>query len=191
MEKPRYATTPAIVSAVVILLGAAAFACCIAAEFKKSKAEEMRIDGSLCHLPRSPAFGLGIAAVVCLFVALVAGTTVAAIRMWSRDDKSRRNISMPIILLVLSWTSFALAAILLGAASSMNNKQLYGEGWMDGECYVVRDGVFIGSAVLAAATIILTLGFVLATATERKYRRTGPDEERNRRNDQRQKQPGP
>lgn len=187
MEKPRFRTIPVVCSA-VILLGVAAFACCVAAEFKKSKAKDMEIDGSLCHLPRSPAFGLGIAALVCLSVAQVAGTTVAATSLCA-GHKSKRSRILPISLLILSWISFGLAAILLGTGSSMNDKQPYGRGWLNAECYVVKDGVYVGSAILAAATVIFVLGFAFSTTTERMQHRTGPgDEERNQGHDRQQKQ---
>lgn len=60
--------------------------------------------------------------------------------------------------------SFGLAAILLGTASGMSNRQAYGRGWLDGDCYLVKDGVYIGSAILAVSTVIFILGFTL-TAT--------------------------
>lgn len=177
-----------IVSFAVIILGLAAFSCCLAAEFNKSKAKDMEIDGSLCFLQRSPAFGLGIAAIVCLSVAQIAGTTVAATRLFSGAKSKRSNLLLPILLLVLSWISFGLAAIFLATGTSMNDRQLYGRGWLNAECYLVKDGVFIGSAVLSVATIVFILGFTFTTSTERMTDRTGPDEERNPRPEELQKQ---
>lgn len=180
-----------IVSFAVMVLGLAAFSCCLAAEFSKSKAKDMEIDGSLCYLPRSSAFGLGIAAIVCLSVAQIAGTTVAAARLFSGAKSKRRSkLLLPILLLVLSWISFGLAATLLGTGTSMNDRQLYGRGWLNAECYLVKDGVFIGSAVLTVATIVFILGFTFTTSMERMTQRTGPDEERNQRPDGLQKQAG-
>lgn len=187
MEKPQYRIIK-IICFIVILLGVTAFACSLAAEFKKLKVMDMKVDGSMCYLPRSPAFGLGIAALVCLSVAQIIGTTVAATRLCTGDKKSRRSRMLPITFLVLSWLSFGLSAILLGTGSSMNNKQPYGKGWTKGECYVVKDGVYAGSAVLVAATIIFIIAFIFTTTTERICLQTGPDEERNQRNDQQQKQ---
>lgn len=48
--------------------------------------------------------------------------------------------------------------ILLSAASSMNQSQAFGEGWLDGECYLVKDGVYIGSAILTLLALGSTLG---------------------------------
>lgn len=83
--------------------------------------------------------------------------------------------------------SYGLAAVLLGTGSSMNNKQPYGKGWMKGECYIVKDGMYVGSAVLVATTIVFIIGLTFMT-TERMHRRTGPDEVRNQTNDQQQTQ---
>ena len=83
-----------------------------------------------------------------------------------------------------------MAAILLATGSSMNDSQPYGRGWTNGECYIVKDGVFIGSAVLAAATVIFIVGFMFTVTEGRTFhqRRTGPDEERNQTTQQQTKQ---
>jgi len=87
--------------------------------------------------------------------------------------------------------SFGLAEILMATGSSMNDRQPYGRGWTNGECYTVKDGVFIGSAVLAAATVIFIIGFMFTTTEERMHQRRtgpGPDEERNQTTEQQTKQ---
>ncbi|ONK61555.1 uncharacterized protein A4U43_C08F31180 [Asparagus officinalis] len=195
MEKYHYRAIPVVCSAVVIM-GMAAFTCCLTAEFKKSKSSDMGVNGSTCCMRRSPAFGLGISALVLLSIAQIAGTTVAATgttvaatRLCSRDHKPRRTRILSIVFLTLSWISFGLAAILLGTGSSMNNKQPYGRGWMKGECYVVKDGVFAGSAVLTATTVLFIIGFTFTTTERLAHRRTSPDEERNQQQQQQQQQP--
>lgn len=52
--------------------------------------------------------------------------------------------------------------ILLGVATSMNGEQSYGKGWLDRECYVVKDGVYIGAALLILTTGTFVLGSILA-----------------------------
>lgn len=59
--------------------------------------------------------------------------------------------------------SFAVAVILLATATSMNHGQRYGRGWMDGDCYVARTGVFGGAAALVVFTALITLGLTFAT----------------------------
>jgi hypothetical protein len=57
-----------------------------------------------------------------------------------------------------------VAEILLATAASMNHGQRYGRGWMDGDCYVARNGVFGGAAALVVVTALITLGLTFATA---------------------------
>ncbi|XP_008805943.2 protein MODIFYING WALL LIGNIN-1-like isoform X2 [Phoenix dactylifera] len=153
MEKPKLGKP--VICSTIVFLGTLAFSCSVAAEFKKVKAKDMKLDGSLCSLPRSSAFGLGIAAVVCLSIAQIVGTSAVCIH--SGDNKSRRSRIVSITLLVLSWISFGLATILLAAGSSMNAGQPYGKGWINGNCYMVRNGVFLGAAVLIVPTVVFTV----------------------------------
>ena len=45
----------------------------------------------------------------------------------------------------------------------MSRSQPYGKGWLDGECYLVKDGTYIGSAILVLVTIGSTLGSAITT----------------------------
>ena len=45
----------------------------------------------------------------------------------------------------------------------MNSGQRYGRGWMDGDCYVARNGVFGGAAPLVLVTALLILGLTFGT----------------------------
>lgn len=172
----------------IVLLGLVAFSCCVAAEFKKAKEKDMKLDGNLCSLPRTPAFGLGITALVCLSVAQIIGTSAFVILLRSKGKKqttsaTERRPAVAITFLALSWVSFGLATVLLSAGSSMNKGQPYGRGWMDGKCYVVRTGVYVGSAALVAVTVALILGltFAVGRGPARHHHwhwRTGLDEQR-------------
>lgn len=147
METPnRYAFSP--FSSIFFAL--ASFALCLAAEFNKSKRDDLILDGKLCSLPQTAAFQLGIAALICLSITQVAGSLF----IFCSVTKSTVSRS----LLVLSWVGFGVAVILLSAASSMNQSQAFGEGWLDGECYLVKDGVYIGSAILTLLALGSTLG---------------------------------
>ncbi|GJM86555.1 hypothetical protein PR202_ga02424 [Eleusine coracana subsp. coracana] len=158
----------AAICGIVALLSAAAFACSLAAEFRKVKGKDMKVDGSLCSLPRSSAFELGVAAIAFLFVAQLVGTS-AAVTAAGAANKPKKSAAARgrvafVALLVLSWVSFAVAVILLATAASMNRGQRYGRGWMDGDCYVARTGVFGGAAALVVVTALITLGLTFATA---------------------------
>lgn len=59
--------------------------------------------------------------------------------------------------------SFGIAVVLMSVAISMSRSQPYGKGWLDGECYLVKDGTYIGSAILVLITIGSTLGSAITT----------------------------
>ncbi|GKU96011.1 hypothetical protein SLEP1_g9294 [Rubroshorea leprosula] len=40
----------------------------------------------------------------------------------------------------------------------MSREQPYGEGWLDGECYTVRNGVYVGSGMLSLVTVLSLIG---------------------------------
>lgn len=56
-----------------------------------------------------------------------------------------------------------MTAILIGAATSMSQSQQFGDGWLDGECYIVKDGVYIGSAILILITLSSTISSAIMT----------------------------
>ncbi|XP_030540255.1 protein MODIFYING WALL LIGNIN-1 [Rhodamnia argentea] len=148
-------------SVVVVVFAVAAALSCVAAEIKKTKVRQLKWDGKLCYLPRSHAFKYGVVALACLSAAQVVGYAAICSGFCSRDGKSfeRRGGKRltKAALFVVSWTSFGVAAAVLGAATSMSREQPYGRGWLDGECYLVRDGAFVASAVLAVIASGTTL----------------------------------
>lgn len=73
----------------------------------------MKLDGSLCSLPRSSAFELGVAAIAFLSVAQLVGTTAAATTMCASSSKPNKSVAIggrvaPVALLVLSWYVYGL-----------------------------------------------------------------------------------
>ncbi|KAF5735137.1 hypothetical protein HS088_TW15G00637 [Tripterygium wilfordii] len=131
----------------------------------------MRLVGKLCYLPGSPAYGFGLAAIICLSIAQIAGNLVICRISYSREKGSIRKAKRPkntTTLLVLSWVSFGIAAILLGVATSMSRKQPYGKGWSRGECYLVKNGVFIGSGVLVMVNVGAIIRIALMTIKKTK-----------------------
>ncbi|CAA6667103.1 unnamed protein product [Spirodela intermedia] len=175
MEKPVGLEIPVVFSAIFAVLGLVAFSCCIAAEFNKAQVKDMKVDGTLCTLPRKPAFVLGLAALVSLSIAQILATSLAVAKRLRRSEDTQSAASAAVALLALSWVSFGLASVLLGTGTSMNKGQMYGRGWLDGRCYVVRSGVYISSAALAALSVALLIGFV-SPACGLRRRRTGPTE---------------
>lgn len=133
---------------------------CVAAEFKKLKRDDIRFDGSLCRLPRSKAFEFGIAALICLSIGQLIGGCFGCGGFRLKSRWRQRKVAKPTVpcgLVVFSWVSFGIAVILISSATSMNRSQAYGEGWLHGECYIVKDGIYAASATLAFLAMLSTV----------------------------------
>ncbi|XP_062147051.1 protein MODIFYING WALL LIGNIN-2-like [Alnus glutinosa] len=164
MEKHQYGF--ALFFSIVVSLGVVSFLSCIAAELKRTKKKDLKLDGKLCYLPGSHAFGFGIAALVSLLVAQIIGNLIICRNSYSgenRNDCKTRWPRIAAILLLISWMSFGIAVMLMGGAMSMSRRQPYGKGWLGGECYLVKDGTYIGSAILVLVTIGSSLGSAVIT----------------------------
>ncbi|PIN26289.1 hypothetical protein CDL12_00967 [Handroanthus impetiginosus] len=170
MEKPLNQYSLVLFYSIIAASSLVSFALCIAAEFKKSKKNDLRLDGKLCYLPRSAAFELGIAALICLSIAQVIGSLYICRKFRSKEGTGCkvRKPAVSCSLLIFSWISFGIAVILIGAATSMSRSQPLGEGWLDGECYLVKDGVYVGSAMLALLALGSTLGSDIITIAPKK-----------------------
>ncbi|KAK1306366.1 hypothetical protein QJS10_CPA10g01259 [Acorus calamus] len=97
--------------------------------------------------------------------------------VFDKEQTGGSGTAMSMGLLLLSWLSFGLAIILLGASSSMNRRQPYGKGWLDGNCYIVNNGVYTRAAVLVVVTMIFILGFtrLMRTAAVNHVMQDGQD----------------
>ncbi|KAG6600430.1 Protein MODIFYING WALL LIGNIN-1, partial [Cucurbita argyrosperma subsp. sororia] len=153
MEKRRFVY--ALSLSIVVSFALVAIVSCIAAELHRTKTKDLRLDGKLCYLPESQAFRYGVAALACLVIAQVIGNVLfcTSCSLNSRGKKSNdqqppRRSNLAIILLVISWASFTVVILLLSAATSMSRQQQYGAGWLSGECYLVKSGVYIAAAIL-------------------------------------------
>ncbi|KAK7262816.1 hypothetical protein RJT34_30397 [Clitoria ternatea] len=166
MESPLSCKLSVIFFIIISLsLGLISFFSCIAAEIKRNKEEDLRWNGKLCYLPSSKAFGLGIAALVSFFFAQIIGNFML-LKYSCLRSKSKSQSKMPAIAKVLfwiSWVSFGFASILLIAATSMNKRQPYSVGWLNGDCYIVKEGTYAGSAILVLVTVGSVNGSVFST----------------------------
>lgn len=61
---------------------------------------------------------------------------------------------------IFSRFSYGIVVILLIAATNMSRRQVYGKGWLNGECYIVKGGTYSASAIL----IFVTIGSINASA---------------------------
>ncbi|GAB4857971.1 hypothetical protein Ancab_015876 [Ancistrocladus abbreviatus] len=142
---------------IIVSLGVISFICCIVAEFKKSKEEDVRLVGRMCYLPGSEAFGFGVAGLVCLLSAEMMGSFLICRSSLSAGKKPKVST----FLLAFSWLSLGIDLLLLSTATDMNRRQLYDKGWLNGDCYVVKDGIFLCSGLL----VVVTLGSLLISTS--------------------------
>ncbi|KAK4804854.1 hypothetical protein SAY86_004671 [Trapa natans] len=181
MAEERWGLASISLCVATAVLGLLSALSCIASELKRTKEDELKLDGKLCYLPgNSGAYMFGAAALTFLCAAQAVGnlgivTNWACWRMKigsrSNDDKRRRMV-ITAGLLAVSWVSFLIAVTLIGAATSMNREQGYGRGWLDGECYTVKRGVYLSSAALA----LVATGCIIGSASSmRNSGRRPPD----------------
>ncbi|KAJ1396833.1 hypothetical protein SESBI_32225 [Sesbania bispinosa] len=166
MESPSRFKFPVIFIIISLSLGLLSFTLCIASELLRNKKEDLRWNGKNCYLPSSQAFGLGIAALVSFILAQIIGNSILFKNSCS-GGKRNAQYKIPVIarlLLLISWLSFGIAVILLITATSMNKRQLYGVGWLNGECYIVKGGTYAGSGILILVTVGSVIGSALSTA---------------------------
>ncbi|CAF2148570.1 hypothetical protein BRARA_A01033 [Brassica rapa] len=161
-----------VLHSVVFLLGLVSFITCFIAEFNRTKKEDVRWDTErTCYIPRSHAFWLGTAAVLCFCVAQIVGNIVV-FRIYrtgtKREDGYKiTNLTLPTVLLILSWSNFVVVVLILSTAISMSRLQPFGEGWLEEDCYLVKDGVFAASGCLS----ILGLGALTISANKTKVKK--------------------
>ncbi|CAI0456924.1 unnamed protein product [Linum tenue] len=152
--------------------------------------KDVKLQDAMCYLPESHAFGFGIAAIASLVIAhaltnlFICGNFLSSFCSSSREkpvtpplppsasissstsssSSASKKPSIPALLLLLfSWASFGLAVVLLGGATSMSATQPFGKGWLDGKCYVVKDGIYAGSGVLTLVSTAAVLGSAVVT----------------------------
>ncbi|CAN8325243.1 unnamed protein product [Cochlearia groenlandica] len=151
---------------VVFSLGIVSFITCFTAEFNRTKKEDIRWDKERnCYIPGSHAFGLGLAAIICFCLAQIIGNIVVfqnhKTRIKREDGYKINELTLPTVLLLLSWSNFVVVVLMLSASISMSRTQLYGQGWLVEDCYLVKDGIFAASSCLA----ILGLGALTISST--------------------------
>ena len=73
------------------------------------------------------------------------------------------NVGLTLVLVMFGRLSFGIAVILLIVATSMSRRQAYGEGWLNGECYLVKGGIYVGSAILILVSVESLMGSALLT----------------------------
>ncbi|XP_022139157.1 uncharacterized protein LOC111010123 isoform X2 [Momordica charantia] len=164
----------AISFSIVAFLTLVSFASCMAAEFNRTK-KDLKLSGRFCFLPESEAFKLGVASLVCLVMAQIIGNTIICHSYWPKEKRKSCSVKRPLLstTLLISWVSFGIAVAMMSGATSMSRRQEYGKGWVEGECYVVKDGIFVGAALLVLINGGSTIG---SAAIGRRSHVTGPSQ---------------
>ncbi|KAJ7953296.1 Chitin synthase, putative (DUF1218) [Quillaja saponaria] len=80
-----------LIFSIIICLsfGLISFLSCIIAETKRHKKKDLKMDGKLCYLPANHAFGFGIAALICLFIAQIIGSSIVFRNSLLRREEKR------------------------------------------------------------------------------------------------------
>ncbi|KAF8756783.1 hypothetical protein HU200_011050 [Digitaria exilis] len=156
---------------IVALLSATAFSCSLAAEFHKVKVREgheARRQPLLAAQELRVRAGR-VSAIAFLFVAQLVGTTASVTTAYAGGKPKKiaaaaRGRIAFIALLSLSWyAELRGSRDPAGDRGEHEQRARYGRGWMDGDCYVARNGVFGGAAALVVVTALITLGLTFAT----------------------------
>ncbi|XP_037474210.1 uncharacterized protein LOC119350518 [Triticum dicoccoides] len=147
-----------IVCSVVGSLGVLSAILGFSAEGTKLTVSDLYVGGGLCLYPQNPALGLGVCAVIFLVVAqivfAVVGGCCGCCR--SRAIPSETNRIIGVVCAVFSWIMAIIAFALLVTGAAWNTT-----GARDpspfGLCYVLKDGIFAGGAVLTLVATALGL----------------------------------
>uniref|UniRef100_A0A452Z707 Uncharacterized protein n=1 Tax=Aegilops tauschii subsp. strangulata TaxID=200361 RepID=A0A452Z707_AEGTS len=138
-----------IMCSVVGSLGVLSAILGFSAEGTKLTISDLYVGGGLCLYPQNPALGLGVCAVIFLVVAqivfAVVGGCCGCCR--SRAIPSETNRIIGVVCAVFSWLAEGAAWNSTGTRYS----SVYGY------CYVLKDGIFAGGAVLTLVATALGL----------------------------------
>uniref|UniRef100_A0A0E0L2Y7 Uncharacterized protein n=1 Tax=Oryza punctata TaxID=4537 RepID=A0A0E0L2Y7_ORYPU len=152
-----------MVSAAVGSLGLLSAILGFSAEGTKITMTDVLLLGDECLYPQNPATALGVSAAVFLLLAQI---TVSAVGgccgcCKSRSISSETKRIVVVVCAVMSWIAAGIAWVLfvMGAAGNGDGKRAT---WPD--CYVLKDGIFAGAAVLAlAATAFGITSYVMVS----------------------------
>ncbi|VAH07757.1 unnamed protein product [Triticum turgidum subsp. durum] len=147
-----------IVCSVVGSLGVLSAILGFSAEGTKLTVSDLYVDGGVCLYPQNPALGLGVCAAIFLIVAQIAFAVVGGCCgcCRSRAIPSESNRIIGVVCAVFSWIMAIIAFSLLVTGAAWNTT-----GTRDpspfGLCYVLKDGIFAGGAVLTLVATALGL----------------------------------
>ncbi|XP_047044249.1 uncharacterized protein LOC124648551 [Lolium rigidum] len=155
--------TTKIVVAVVGSLGLLSTIMGFSAEGTKLTASDVLIGDGACYYPRNSSLALAICAALFLVVAQVIFAAVGGCCgcCKSRTMPSEKNRIIGVVCAVVSWIAAVIAFALFVDGAAVN-----GEGLREtdtfGQCFILKDGIFAGAAILTlAATALGITSYVL------------------------------
>ncbi|CAM0955360.1 unnamed protein product [Alopecurus aequalis] len=150
--------TMTIVLAVVGSLGLLSAILGFSAEGTKLTFSDLYWFDGLCYYPQNPSLALGVCAAIFLLIAQVTFAVVGGCCgcCKSRAVPSETNRVIGLVCAIVSWIAAVIAFSLLvdGVASNAVGER---ETTTLGLCYVLKDGIFAGAAVLTLAATALGL----------------------------------
>ncbi|KAF0925613.1 hypothetical protein E2562_017197 [Oryza meyeriana var. granulata] len=122
-----------------------------AAEGTKIIISDVRVSGDECMYPPNPSLRLGLSAA---FLLLMAQATASAVGGCCKSSavSAETNRAVGIVCAVLSWIAAVIAWALFVEGAAWNANVARDTAPV---CYVLKDGVFAGAAVLALAATAL------------------------------------
>ncbi|XP_037476445.1 basic salivary proline-rich protein 1-like [Triticum dicoccoides] len=145
-----------IVCSVVGSLGVLSAILGFSAEGTKLTISDLYVGGGVCLYPQNPALGLGVCAAIFLIVAQIVFAVVGGCCgcCKSRAIPSEANRIIGVVCAVSSWISAMIAFGLLAEGAAWNSTGTrYSSVY--GYCYVLKDGIFAGGAVLTLVATAL------------------------------------
>ncbi|XP_044950734.1 uncharacterized protein LOC123401079 [Hordeum vulgare subsp. vulgare] len=126
------------------------------AEGTKLTISDLYVGGGVCLYPQNPALGLGVCAAIFLIVAQIVFAAVGGCCgcCKSRAIPSEANRIIGVICAVFSWISAMIAFGLLVEGAAWNSTGTR-DSSLYGFCYVLKDGIFAGGAVLTLVATAL------------------------------------
>ncbi|XP_074584537.1 protein MODIFYING WALL LIGNIN-1-like [Curcuma longa] len=150
-------------------LGLLSVALAFAAEATRIKASDVEETGQYrCTYPKSPALALGLLSSLALIVAQVIINTVAGCICCTKHPRpSGTNWMVALICFIASWVSFVIAFLLLLTGAALSDRRTLERRYFDdGECYVVKSGVFAGGALSSFTSVALGIVYYVALSSK-------------------------
>ncbi|KAJ7570609.1 hypothetical protein O6H91_01G128000 [Diphasiastrum complanatum] len=128
-------------------------------------AHEVKFLDGICFYPKSPALELGLTAATFLLFTQLVINVAGGCMCCAKGSTSNSAKSVAILALILSWITFFNGFMLLLAGATLNSEHQADYHRADGECFIVKPGIFAGGALLTLTTAAVGIIYYLAIST--------------------------